>query len=152
VVSRGPWHDIRFRALYLPTLESWIGWGGFVALLLGMYLLPEPYAGWSAYLSTAWCAMCFAYALSASSNGTLAGDMKNAVIVCVVLAGIVMAYYGEPRFDDYGYVTEEGFPTTFDSKAGAAVTAFVRFVVPSLLGVRIAHAFKQSSAPPAQGA
>ncbi|MES2571060.1 MAG: hypothetical protein V4710_13520, partial [Verrucomicrobiota bacterium] len=69
--------------------------------------------------------------------------LKNAAITCVILGGLSMLYYGEPSMDEDGYVTEEGFPTTFDSKAGAGVRTFFKLFIGAFVGIQVAEVIRR---------
>jgi hypothetical protein len=50
-----------------------------------------------------------------------------------------MLFYGEPSMDEDGYAIEEGFPTTFDSKAGAGLRLFIKLIVGAYVGIHVAE-------------
>lgn len=54
-----------------------------------------------------------------------------------MFGGLTLLYYGEPREED-GY-SVGGFETTFDSKAGAGVRVFIKFLIGSFAGIEVAE-------------
>jgi hypothetical protein len=116
-----------------------IGWGGFFAFLLGLLVLPMQYASWAHLLWVMWTSGCIAYSLSVESDRPLLDLLKNAAITCLILGGLAMLFYGEPSMDEDGYAIEEGFPTTFDSKAGAGLRLFIKLIVGAYVGIHVAE-------------
>lgn len=128
----------------MTKIGSFLACGGFFALLLGLLVLPKPYSSWAHLLWVMWSAACIAHSLSVNSSKPLVELLKNAAITCLILGGLSMLNYGEPSTDEDGYVTDEGFPTTFDSAAGAGVRTFCKLFVGAVVGIYIAEGIRRA--------
>lgn len=60
------------------------------------------------------------------------------MITCVVIGGFCGLFYGQPTKDDSGEITDEGFPTTFESKAAIGVKVFLQLLAGASVGVWLA--------------
>ena len=115
-----------------------IWWAVFLSLLACSFVAPEPYSGWAWFFCIELVAASIAYILSQQSSKPRIELLKNAVIACVVIGGFCGVIHGEPQIDENGSVVDEGFTTTFDSKAGVGVKVFLQLLAGSYVGIQLA--------------
>ncbi len=121
-----------------------VGWVGFLLVLLCAFVTPQPYARWAGSICVVWVVASVAYTLALQSSKPRSDLLKTAVVTCVVIAGVCALFHGVPSFDESGNVIDEGFATTFDSKAGAGVKVFAKLMVAVYVGIRLADSVRQS--------
>ena len=125
---------------------SRIGWSVFGLLLGGQIFLSQPYSGWAGRCFVIWLAGCVAYSLAIGSNKPVAGLLKDAAITCLIIGGLCFMLHGSETRDEYGGIISEGFETTFDGRAGAAVKVFAGLFIGALAGIVTADNCKQQRA------
>jgi hypothetical protein len=116
-----------------------IGWTTFAILVVCTFAAPKPYSGWAWFVCLMLVSASLAFTLSLQSSKSHIDLLKNAVITCVVIGGLCGLFHGEPSVDDSGDVIDEGFPTTFNDKAGVAVKVFLQLLAGAYVGIKTAE-------------
>lgn len=100
--------------------------------------LAEPFRGWAQWFASGWLFGCVSYRISQQSKKDAVELSKNALLICLGLALYRMLWYGSNVYDSDDEILIEGFPTTFDSKAGAAMRLFFNSVTGCMAGIHLA--------------
>jgi hypothetical protein len=120
-----------------------IGIIGFVTALVGVFNLPSPYSGWAGRFLLIWVAGSVAYTLARTSSKCFPDLVISILVTCVIIAAFIFVTYGKASVTDDGEVISENFPTTFDSRSGAAVRVFIVLFVGAVVGGRIGIAMRK---------